>query len=248
MDGPGETRGEEAMARVTHATPHLPIAEVKSRMRTDPHADRRQRWLIIYNASIEPLAASEIARHCGVSKATVHAVISRYNRLGVSTIETPGKGGRRRQYLTLEEEQEFLAPFFAQAESGEIAMVGQIWHAFEQRVGRTVDDSTIYRLLQRHGWRELMPRPRHPKSDPETQEQFKKTFPPRWKQPSLRERQEMSAQCSSWRKTKAVLAASVAPNAVGQHLGCVPMPRHRWYESTSMPMPRWPQPWVRWSR
>ena len=45
------TRGEEAMARVTHATPHLPIAEVKNRMRTDPHADRRQRWLIIYNAS-----------------------------------------------------------------------------------------------------------------------------------------------------------------------------------------------------
>jgi len=236
------------MARVTHATPHLPIAEVKNRMRTDPHADRRQRWLIIYNASIEPRAASEIARHCGVSKATVHAVISRYYRLGVSTIETPGKGGRRRQYLTLEEEQEFLAPFFAQAESGEIATVGQIWHAFEQRVGHTVDDSTIYRLLQRHGWRELMPRPRHPKSDPETQEQFKKTFPPRWKQPSLRERQEMSAQCSSWRKTKAVLAASVAPNAVGQHLGCVPMPRHRWYESTSMPMLRWPQPWVRWSR
>jgi transposase len=185
------TRGEEDMARVTHAAPHLPLAEVKNRMRTDPSDDWRQRWLIIYNALVEPRSAEEIARHCGVSKATVHAVISRYNRLGVAAIETPGKGGRRRQYLTLEEEKEFLTPFFAQAESGEIATVGQIWRAFEQRVGHTVDDSTIYRLLHRHGWRKLMPRPRHPKADPQAQEQFKKNFQRRWKRQSQREKREM---------------------------------------------------------
>jgi transposase len=165
------------MARVTHAAPHLPLAEVKNRMRTDPRAMLRQRWLIIYNALVEPRSAEEIARHCGVSKATVHAIVSRYNRLGVASIETPGKGGQRRHYLTAEEEQEFLAPFFAQAERGEIAMVGQIWHAFEQRIGHEVDDSTIYRLLHRHGWRKPMPHPRHPKADPQTQEHFKKIFP-----------------------------------------------------------------------
>lgn len=55
-----ETRGEEAIARVTHAAPHLPITEVKHRMRTDPHADRRQRWLIIYNALVEPRRAEEL--------------------------------------------------------------------------------------------------------------------------------------------------------------------------------------------
>jgi transposase len=165
------------MAQVTHAASHLPIAEVKNRMRTDPRAFCRQRWLIIYNALVEPRSASEIARHCGVSKATVHAVISRYNRLGVTAIETKGQGGRRRQYLTLEEEQEFLAPFFAQAERGEIATVGQIWHTFEQHIGHNVDDSTIYRLLHRHGWRKVMPRPRHPKADPQTQESFKNNFP-----------------------------------------------------------------------
>jgi transposase len=165
------------MARVTHAASHLSLVEVKQRMKTEPRADRRQRWLIIYNALVEPRPADVLARHCAVSKATVHAVISRYNRLGLAAVETLGKGGRRRQYLTLEEEQEFLAPFFAQAERGEIAMVGQIWRAFEQCVGHAVDDSTIYRLLHRHGWRKEVPRPRHPKSDRETQEQFKKTFP-----------------------------------------------------------------------
>ena len=89
---------KEDMARVTRAASHLSLAEVQKRMRTDPRAMSRQRWLIIYNALVEPRPAEEIARHCGVSKATVHAVISRYNRLGVAAIETKGQGGRR-QYL-----------------------------------------------------------------------------------------------------------------------------------------------------
>jgi transposase len=202
-------RGEEDMARVTHAAPHLSMTEVKNRMRTDPCAMKRQRWLIIYNALVEPRRAEAIARHCGVSKATVHAVISRYNRLGVAAIETPGKGGRRRQYLTLEEEQEFLAPFFAQAECGEIATVGQIWRAFEQRVGHPVDNSTVYRLLHRHGWRKVMPRPKHPKSDRETQEQFKKTFPIWWKRQWPQKRREMNALCSFSPRMKGVLAGSI---------------------------------------
>ncbi|HEX4206245.1 MAG TPA: winged helix-turn-helix domain-containing protein [Ktedonobacteraceae bacterium] len=162
------------MARRTRAAAHLSIEEVKIRLKTDPRPWCRQRWLIIYNALVEPRKAEDIARHCGVSKATVHQVISTYNRLGVAAVETAGKGGRRRQYLTLEEEKEFLAPFFTQAQADSIATVGDIWRAYAQRVGHEVDDSTVYRLLDRHGWRKLMPRPRHPQSDPQAQEHFKK--------------------------------------------------------------------------
>ncbi len=197
------------MTRVTHAAPHLPLAEVKNRMRTDPRAFCRQRWLIIYNALVEPRNAEEIARHCGVSKAMVHKVISSYNRLGLAAVETAGKGGRRRQYLTWEEEKEFLAPFFTQAEHGEIATVGQIWHAYAQHIGHEVDDSTIYRLLHRHGWRKLMPRPKHPKANAQVQEQFKKTFLHKWRLQSQREKQGMNVPCWSWRKMKAALDASV---------------------------------------
>ena len=133
--------------------PSVRKQRVKNRMRTDQRADWRQRWLILYNALVEPRSAEEIARHCGVSKATIHAVISRDNRLGVEAIVTPGRGGRRRHYLTREEERKFLAPFFAQAERGEIATVEEIWRAFEQHVGHPIDDRTVYRLLHRHGWR-----------------------------------------------------------------------------------------------
>src|SRR6266571_8563633 len=183
------------MARVTRAAAHLTLEEVKIRMRTDPRALYRQRWLIIYNALAQPRKAEEIARHCGVSKATVHQVISTYNRFGVVAVETPGKGGRRHQYLTRQEEEQFLAPFFARAEAGEIATVRQIWQAFETRVGHKVDDSTIYRLLDRHGWRKLMPRPRHPQADPQVQEQFKKTLQRRLKRQSQRGHRKMSVRC-----------------------------------------------------
>jgi transposase len=171
------------MARITRAAAHLTLEEVKKRMTTDPRPLYRQHWLIIYNALMAPRKAEEIARHCGVSKATVHAVISSYNRLGVAAVETAGKGGRRRGYLSLQEERAFLAPFFERAERGELATTEEIWRAFEAGVGHEVDDSTIYRLLARHGWRKLMPRPRHPQANRQAQEQFKKTLPRRWKQP-----------------------------------------------------------------
>jgi transposase len=180
--------------RITRAASHLSVDEVKERMNTDARPWVRQHWWIIYNAQVSPRKADEIALHTGVSATTVHRVISTYNRLGPAAVETPGKGGRRHQYLTLQEEQRFLAPFFAQAERGEIATVAQIQHAFEAKVGHEVDDSTIYRLLDRHGWRKLMPRPRHPQADPQAQEQFKKTLKRRLKRQSQRGQPKMSAR------------------------------------------------------
>lgn len=181
------------MARITRAAPHLSEEEVKMRWKQDPRPWCRQRWLIIYNALVAPREAADIAKHTGTTVTMVHQVISTYNRLGVVGVETVGKGGRRRQYLPLEDEKAFLAPFFGQAERGEIATTGEIKRAFEALVGHEVDDSTIYRLLNRHGWRKRMPRPRHPKADPPTQEQFKKNFQHRWKRQLQREKLGMSA-------------------------------------------------------
>ena len=180
--------------RITRAASHLSVDEVKERMRTDARPWVRQHWWIIYNALVAPRKAQEIALHTGVSVTTVHRVISVYNRLGAAAMETPGKGGRRHQYLTLQEEKQFLAPFFVQAESGEIAIVAQIQRAYEAKVGHEVDDSTIYRLLNRHGWRKLMPRPSHPQADPQAQEQFKKTLKRRLKRQSQRGQPKMSAR------------------------------------------------------
>jgi len=182
------------MARVTRAVTHLSVEEVKNRLQNDLHAWRRQRWLIIYNALVDPRKAEDIAKYCGVSKATVHQVISNYNRLGVAAVETPGKGGHRHQYLTIEQEREFVTPFFARALQGEIATTAEIQQAYEKLVEHEVEDSTIYRLLHRHGWRKLVPRPQHPQADKEAQEQFKKNLRRRFKRLSQRGQLPMSDQ------------------------------------------------------
>jgi len=174
----------DPMARVTRAASHLSAEEVKQRLKHDARPWCRQRWLIIYNALVEPRKAEEIAKHCGVSKGMVHQVISTYNRLGIEAVETAGRGGRRHEYLSVEEEKQFLAPFFARARSGEIATATEVKLAFEARVGHEVKESTIYRLLDRHGWRKLMPRPQHPKGSQEEQEHFKKTLRRRFRRQS----------------------------------------------------------------
>jgi transposase len=104
-----------------------------------------------------------MALHTGVSATTVHRIIARYNRLGPAVIEQSAKGGRHHEYLTLEQEQAFLQPFFARAQRGEMATVEQIQQAFEGHVQQEVHVNTIYRLLHRHGWRKLAPRSRQRK-------------------------------------------------------------------------------------
>jgi hypothetical protein len=55
--------------------------------------------------------------------------------------------------------------------------VVEIQRAYEDRVGKSVAPSTIYRMLERHGWRKVVPRPRHPRANRAGQAAFKKTSP-----------------------------------------------------------------------
>lgn len=91
--------------------------------------------------------------------------------------DAPTAGGRKRQNMTLEEERAFLAPFFEQAAAGGILVVGQIKAALDKRLGREVALASAYNLLHRHNWRKLAPDKRHPQSDPQAQEEWKKNSP-----------------------------------------------------------------------
>ena len=126
------------------------------------------------------LSLEETGEVIGRSKATVARMLAESRR----QVEEPDRprpqwGGRRRQNMSVEEEKAFLAPFFSQAERGGILVVAPIKAAYEKALGRSVPDSTVYRLLARHDWRKLAPRPRHPKRSPERQEAWKKNSPKR---------------------------------------------------------------------
>src|SRR5947209_8749443 len=90
--------------RITRAAAHLSEEAVQKRMQGEQHPWRHQWWEIIYQALTTPRKAEDIARTVGVSPSTVHRVIAASNHAGVAAIDTAGKGGRRHQYLTLEQE------------------------------------------------------------------------------------------------------------------------------------------------
>ena len=132
--------------RITRAAMHLPVEAVQERIQGEQRLWRRQRWEIIYQALIAPRQAEDIAKTVGVSLSTVHRVIAASNQAGVVAIDTPGKGGRRHQYLTLEQEQILLQPFLARAARGEMATAVEIKRALEARIGHEVMSRPVAQL------------------------------------------------------------------------------------------------------
>lgn len=163
------------MPRTTRVAPHFTAEEIDSYIKKTKGFWKIKRWMIIRYALVSPSPAEQIAKNLGTKKQTVSNLVSVYNRFGIDAIETPGKGQRQKAYLTQQEEEKFLEPFFRKAQEGQISTVAEIHRKFEERIGHPVHKSTVYRLLHRHQWRKIVPRPSHIQSDKEQQDAFKKT-------------------------------------------------------------------------
>jgi transposase len=133
-------------------------------------------------AVVFPLAYSmsleKTAEAIGVSPGWACQLRNRFIKEGkVFEADKALRGGRRRENMTIEEEREFLVPFFEKATSGGILVVNDIKHAMDKRLGRRVALASAYNLLHRHGWRKLAPDKRHPQSDEGIQDAWKKNSP-----------------------------------------------------------------------
>ncbi len=84
-------------------------------------------------------------------------------------------GGRRSGYMTVEQERQFLSQFIDRASQGGVPVVSEIQKALEAVVGHKVAQSTIYRMLDRHDWRTIIPSLRHPRSNTEAPEGIERT-------------------------------------------------------------------------
>jgi len=79
--------------------------------------------------------------------------------------------------MSFEEEEALLMEFDKAAENGQIVETSDILRAYEEKLGRSFekDHGRIYRVLERHDFRKVMPRSKHPKSaSPEAVEASKK--------------------------------------------------------------------------
>lgn len=133
-----------------------------------------QRRLAVWLTHIGPFPARQVATLLGVSIPSIWKWVGEYNRSGPPALERQGRGGRHWAYLTLEQEAALLRRHEARALRGEVLTAKHLHAEVERTAGRPVSMAYVYKLLRRQNWRKLSPRPRHIKSDPAAQADFKK--------------------------------------------------------------------------
>ena len=75
------------MTGSTRIAEHLSADDVRMKMQMTGGFLRFQKWLVIYNAIVDPRPVSEIARHTGLSEASVSRIITEYNKNGPEALE-----------------------------------------------------------------------------------------------------------------------------------------------------------------
>jgi transposase len=142
--------------------------------RTDDIEELRMAQAVLLPA-LAQMTLEGAAKVIGVGRATVARLQSRFRRRKGNAQPIPRRwGGRRRALMKAEEEQAFLAAWKAKAEQGQLVVVTPLQVALEEKLGRRIKPSVVYRLLDRHHWRKVAPDTRHPKSQPGVQEEWKK--------------------------------------------------------------------------
>ena len=81
--------------------------------------------------------------------------------LNVVSVTTPSIAY---QYQYASQEKEILEQFEKAAEAGQVVTAQDIKRAFDEVRGKDTGRGYIYMLLERHGWRKVMPRSKHPKA------------------------------------------------------------------------------------
>ena len=152
------------------------IEEVITEMDKTINKSIFQRLQCIYLADTQAdLRATDIAKIVRLSTHRVKTIHSNFRKNGLSSI-VDKRGGRYREYMSIDEEIEFLKPFEEKSKTGSMATVCEVKKAYEAIIGKNVAKTTIYRLLKKHGFRKIVPYKRHKKGDVAEQETFKKTL------------------------------------------------------------------------
>ena len=136
-------------------------AEIKEKRKTitNKKVDRRLHAVQLRG---EGKTNQEIAEKLDTSDKMVSQWVSAYiNNGGIKALLPKERTGMHRN-LSFEEEKEFLSAYIKKAEAGQIVDLNEMETAYIEKVGHSIGGSQIYRMLERHGWRKVMPRSKHP--------------------------------------------------------------------------------------
>jgi transposase len=155
------------------------VKELQLAMKREKRKAQHRRLLCVWLRIKHDMPTEAVAKATGLCISQVWRTWAQYFRGGLAAISKP-RGGRRRQYMTPKEETEFLAGHLATAKKGWLLTARKIKESYEGKVGRTVPESTVCRMLARNDWRVISTRPTHPDGDPAEREEFKKNCVRGW--------------------------------------------------------------------
>jgi len=122
------------------------------------------------------------AETCGMDRQTLRDWVHRYNAeglRGLHDLKTPGPKPK----LTAEQQAELTELVEAGPDPARHGVVRwrrvDLRDELERRFGVVLHERSVGKLLAKLGYRRLSVRPRHPQTDEEAQETFKKTLPQR---------------------------------------------------------------------
>lgn len=148
--------------------------EIQAELRKDHPAHVYKRLMVLKLKAVDGMRSDEAGKLLGIYASSVNRIVNRYKAEGKEAIVGKRHNGGHR-YMSNEEEVAFLARFREQGEAGKVVEVTDIYLAYQKAVGHAVTRNAIYYLLERHGWRKIMPRGQHPKkADAEAIEAYKK--------------------------------------------------------------------------
>ena len=133
---------------------------VKVKKCKEPKALRR---LIALNMYRQGKTNREIADATGYHMQRITQLVTEVFKNGLDSILQDGRTSNNYR-MTFGQETEFLKQFEEMAETGQLVTVEPILKKYEEATGKKSNTTSIYRLLKRHGWRKLRPRPKHPKA------------------------------------------------------------------------------------
>ncbi|MGQ7414237.1 helix-turn-helix domain-containing protein, partial [Streptococcus suis] len=105
----------------------------------------RRLQVILFRA--EGLSYKEITNLIGYSKYTIWSLQRKYKLEGISALVRETRGGRNRQYLTLQEEEAFLKEQLTASLNGEFVTINSLYEAYQKRVGHPTTKEGFYAIL-----------------------------------------------------------------------------------------------------
>lgn len=132
---------------------------------TNKRVDRRLQVILM---RYEGKKDVEIGEKLNYTRKRISQLCAAFKNDGLDEYARHKYGGNHKS-LTYEEELEILDTFAEKAANGEIVAVQDIKAAFDEKRGKDTGRGYIYMLLERHNWRMVMPRGKHPKKASEAE-------------------------------------------------------------------------------